>query len=396
MAIVLRTAVLSDVGRVRTGNEDSAVAGPRLAAVADGMGGHADGEVASAIAVSVLRRLETRQQEADLVTDLTSTLDEVNTALRKAIAAGQGEQGMGTTITALLTDGEQLALAHVGDSRGYRLRDGRVEQITKDQTFIQMLLDEGRITPAEARVHPRRSVVLQAMTGEPDIEPQAEIIETEIGDRWLICSDGLSDMLEQDEIQMSLSIPDRLQAAQRLLDLALTRGAPDNVTVVIADVEADGDVEEVPSIAGAALSPPSFTDTSPTLVKRESTRRLVPARIRRPLLARIWVIPIATVLVLGALVGVASIYVNNQYYVGNSNGMVVVFHGVPKLSSVMQRTAVPVDALTADAATTVNSHSISGSKKHVLELLQDFLISACLKSDGQLTAACTAAREVQP
>ena len=388
MSIVLRTVVLSDVGRVRTGNEDAAVAGPRLAAVADGMGGHADGEVASGIAISVLRKLEAQKQHADLVGDLVAALDDVNAALRKAIRAGKGEQGMGTTITALLTDGMQLAMVHVGDSRGYRLRANVLSQMTKDQTFIQMLIDAGKLTPEDAKFHPRRSVVLQAMTGDAEIEPQAEVIETQLGDRWLICSDGLTDVVSAEQITTSLQIPDRVQAAQRLVDLALAAGAPDNVTVLVADVEEDSDVEEVPSIAGAAINPPSFTDTSPTLIEGTPSRRLVASRIRVPLLARIWVIPLATVLVLSMLFGVAAFYVNSQYYVGNSRGELVVFHGVQKLSRVDTRTHVLVREL-HDPTTirAINSHTISGGHHKVLTLIEGLLSQECSLANAEAAKA---------
>lgn len=395
MSIVLRTAVVSDVGRLRTGNEDAAVAGPRLAAVADGMGGHADGEVASAIAIAVLRTLERRTERPDLVAALTANLDDVNAALRKAIAQGKGEQGMGTTITALLTDGEVLALAHVGDSRGYRLRDGALEQITKDQTFVQMLIDAGKLKPEEARHHPRRSVVLQAMTGEGDIEPQAEIIETQLGDRWMICSDGLSDVVDFSEIAASLQIPDRQQAAQRLVDLALAAGAPDNVTVVVADVEADGDLEELPSIAGAAVNVPSLNDTSPTpvLVQGSQPRRMVSSRLRMPILARVWVVPVVTVLVLGVLFSAAAFFVNRQFYLGVKDGRIAVFHGVSQLSRVDQSTSVSITSLQASRQNAFTEHQISGSHERVMTRLREEMAIVC---EDELAALANATPTPDP
>lgn len=387
MRLVLRTAVLSDVGRVRLGNEDAAVAGPRLAAVADGMGGHEAGEVASKIAISVLRELEDTGSETDILDALATTIDRVNLELQRSIAAGEGVQGMGTTVTALMTDGTNLALAHVGDSRAYRMRGDELTQITHDQTFVQMLIDAGKLTPEDAKHHPKRSVILQSLTGDREVEPDISIEEAVVGDRWLVCSDGLSSVIDEADIRESLTIPDRAQAAKRLVDLALGQGAPDNVTVIVADVSQDDEAVEVPSIAGAAVLERKKHDTSP-IVTRPSTRRMVAAKIRRPLLARIYVIPIATVLVLGLLVAGAGVYVRSQYYVGNSKGMVVLYRGVPSLSKVSVRTNVPVSELSDISSKAIDGKDISGHKKDVIFRLKQLLDEACNQQPNPVLAAC--------
>ena len=383
MSLVLRTAVLSDVGRVREGNEDAAVGGPRLAAVADGMGGHAAGEVASQIAISVLRELENSEIDGDVIATLRETLQQANAALRDAANQDKKREGMGTTVTALLAHGDRLGLVHIGDSRAYLLRGGELAQVTHDQTYVQMLVDSGKITPEQAYEHPQRNVVLQSLDGDPDIDPEVSIREAVLGDRWLLCSDGLSGVVDYASIQQTLLIPDREQAAQRLVDLALAAGAPDNVTVVIADVEEDDDPDETPSVAGAAAptkAPPAphltpFVPTSGAIGRRatESVAR------RRPLLARIYVIPAATFVIIALLLAAAGTYVNSQYYLGVSHGRVTVYHGLPSLSRVATRTEV--DAVLLDDATrgALAHHTISGNRKKVYERLRDLMAEACLR-----------------
>ena len=235
MDLILSAAMATDIGRVRTNNEDSAFAGRHLVAVADGIGGLPAGELASRIAIDALATLE----EADLDNPLP--------ALRKAVNAANGRildladanpavDGMGTTVTALLLTPGGLGLVHVGDSRAYRLRSGTLEQVTKDDTFVQTLVDEGVLTPADARVHPRRSLVTQAVQGH-DFIATYEMLSTGPGDRFLLCSDGLSDVISDDEIGAILAEhPDPYGCAASLVSAALAGGGPDNVTVVVADI----------------------------------------------------------------------------------------------------------------------------------------------------------------
>jgi PPM family protein phosphatase len=237
MSLVLHAAAVSDIGLGRTNNEDSAHSGPRLVAVADGIGGMPAGELASAIVIRELTHLdELTEAPADPVATLRDTVAAANQKIRDVSDSDQSSDGMGTTVTALYLSGDQLGLLHVGDSRGYVLHDGAMTQITKDDTYVQTLVDQGLLSPAEARVHPRRSVVMQAVQGL-DYDPACELRKAVVGDRYLLCSDGLSDVVADDAIADALSSePDPVACARLLLMFALEAGAPDNVTVVIADV----------------------------------------------------------------------------------------------------------------------------------------------------------------
>lgn len=239
MTLKLRSAALSHRGLIRSGNQDSVHAGPWLLAVADGMGGMAAGDLASAITIRAVAPLDTGRPDEDLVPALREAVETASAGIRDAVAEDPSRQGMGTTLTALLISGTGtgLALGHVGDSRAYLLRDGELRQLTRDDTFVQMLIDEGVITPEQASSHPRRAVVTQAIQGEP-IEPTYLTLDPRPGDRWLLCSDGLSNVVRADTLAETLtSYPDRQECAQRLVDLALRAGGPDNITVVVADLE---------------------------------------------------------------------------------------------------------------------------------------------------------------
>lgn len=236
MTLILRTAVATDVGLGRTNNEDAAFAGRRLVAVADGIGGMPAGELASDIAVQALSVLEHYPGAPDPVPLLRLIAETANRRIREKTESEELHDGMGTTLTALMLSGDRLGLLNVGDSRCYRLRDGELTQLTRDDTFVQSLVDEGLLTVDEARVHPRRSVVTQALQGL-DYVPTCETLEARVKDRYLVCTDGLSDIVADADIAATLrTVEDRNECAARLIQLALEAGAPDNVTVVIADV----------------------------------------------------------------------------------------------------------------------------------------------------------------
>ncbi|MEV4756560.1 protein phosphatase 2C domain-containing protein [Micromonospora sp. NPDC049559] len=238
MTLKLRSAAVTDRGLIRSGNQDSVHAGPWLIAVADGMGGMAAGDLASTIAIDAISALDVETPEDSLVAALQQAVEVATVRIRAAIEEDPERQGMGTTLTALLfaRTGSCLALVHIGDSRAYLLRDGMLKQITRDDTFVQMLVDEGVISPEEASSHPRRAVVTQALQGE-SVEPAYSTMVPRAGDRWLLCSDGLSNVVRPGTIAETLvSYPDRQQCAARLVDLALRAGGPDNITVVVADV----------------------------------------------------------------------------------------------------------------------------------------------------------------
>jgi protein phosphatase len=230
MSVILRIAAISDRGKARENNEDAVHAGPRLIAVADGVGGGPSGEVASDIVIRSLAALDTDSPPESLSDGFATA----NRRIREAIGARPELDGMGTTLTAMHATGGGLELAHVGDSRAYLWRDGELRQLSRDDTFVQGLVDEGVISAAEARAHPRRSLVTQAMHGA-DVELALATITPRPGDRYLLCSDGLSDYVDADAIAGTLARYDDLdRCARHLVDLALAEGAPDNVTVVVA------------------------------------------------------------------------------------------------------------------------------------------------------------------
>ena len=230
----LRYAVQSEPG-VRPNNEDAAFAGPRLLALADGMGGHAAGEVAASIALRELIPLNDREPARDLVAELRDAVVRANDAIAERTANDPEVAGMGTTLTAIRFAGVRVALAHVGDSRAYLLRNGTLAQITRDDTVVQSLVDEGRLTPEQARDHPQRAMVLKVLTGE-GVEPHVEVREADPGDRYLICSDGLSDYVDDDAIAGTLALPDPQRCTQKLIRLALQNGSQDNITCVVGEV----------------------------------------------------------------------------------------------------------------------------------------------------------------
>lgn len=237
MSLSLRFAAGSHKGMIREGNEDSGYAGPRLLAIADGMGGAAAGEVASSEAISTIVALDEDIPGSDVLTSLGTAVQRANDQLRSLVEEDPQLEGMGTTLTALLWTGQRLGLVHVGDSRAYLLRDGVLTQITQDHTWVQRLVDEGRITEEEATTHPQRSLLMRALGSGDHVEPDLSIREVRAGDRYLICSDGLSGVVSHQTLEETLaSYQGPQETVQELIQLALRGGGPDNITVIIADV----------------------------------------------------------------------------------------------------------------------------------------------------------------
>jgi len=237
MTLALNYAAKSDVGLVRPGNEDSGYAGPTLLLVADGMGGHAAGELASAMAVATIAQLDVNPPDAeDVLPSLADSVDEIGDSIATVIDGEPELTGMGTTVTGLYWLGTRFALVHVGDSRAYVLRDGQLFQMTHDHTYVQTLVDSGSITAEEAAYHPRRSLLMRALDGMNPVEADISLREARVGDRYLLCSDGLTGVVKDDEIEALLLEGEPTGCVTRLVDRALERGAPDNVTVVVADV----------------------------------------------------------------------------------------------------------------------------------------------------------------
>ncbi|MFF2861841.1 PP2C family protein-serine/threonine phosphatase [Streptomyces rubiginosohelvolus] len=248
MSLSLRFAAGSHKGMIREGNEDSGYAGPRLLAIADGMGGQAAGEVASSEVISTLVPLDDDVPGSDLLTSLGSAVQQANDQLRVMVEEDPQLEGMGTTLTALLWTGQRLGLVHVGDSRAYLLRDGVLTQITQDHTWVQRLVDEGRITEEEATTHPQRSLLMRALGSGDHVEPDLSIREVRAGDRYLICSDGLSGVVSHQTMEETLaSYQGPQETIQELIQLALRGGGPDNITCIVADVL---DVDNNDTLAG--------------------------------------------------------------------------------------------------------------------------------------------------
>ncbi|MGW7687595.1 PP2C family protein-serine/threonine phosphatase [Streptomyces asiaticus] len=259
MSLSLRFAAGSHKGMIREGNEDSGYAGPRLLAIADGMGGQAAGEVASSEVISTLVQLDDDVPGSDILTSLGTAVQRANDQLRVMVEEDPQLEGMGTTLTALLWTGQRLGLVHVGDSRAYLLRDGVLTQITQDHTWVQRLVDEGRITEEEAGTHPQRSLLMRALGSGDHVEPDLSIREVRAGDRYLICSDGLSGVVSHQTLEDTLgSYQGPHETVQELIQLALRGGGPDNITCIVADVlDVDGadtlaaQLNDTPVIVGA-------------------------------------------------------------------------------------------------------------------------------------------------
>jgi protein phosphatase len=354
----LHYAIRSDVGHVREGNEDSAYAGPYLLAVADGMGGHAAGEVASSTVISALADLDTEIEADDLLEALVAAMHDANAQLRAMAARDGSLDGMGTTVTALLSSGDQLGVLHVGDSRCYLLRDEVLSQVTHDHTLVQDLVDQGRITPEQANTHPQRSLLMRALDGR-EVEPDLSMRQVRVGDRYLLCSDGLSGVVSGETILEALLGTTPRDAVDRLVELALKGGGPDNITVVVADVVDDDEAIEGALVAGAAAEKgtvpgaelarvgpnpgnPDTTDSAAAKaarIGRGSQRGGLSADdfaedSKRGLGGRRVVFIGVTVVVLLVAAAVASLaWVRGQYYVGVHDGKVAIFQGVPSVGA---------------------------------------------------------------
>ncbi len=399
VSLALRYAARSDVGVVRQGNEDSGYAAARMLIVADGMGGHAGGELASATAVATLAEMADEDlAQGEALTRLAGAVDGAGSTIGLVVTDSPELAGMGTTVTALYWladgDGARIAIVHVGDSRGYLLRDGELSQITHDHTYVQTLVDAGRITEEEAHTHPRRNLLMRALDGVQVAEPDLSVREARLGDRYLLCSDGLHGVVSADEIARILGSREPTVCVTELVDLALSRGAPDNVTVVVAHVIEGVDADALPVVVGAAGEPrvrarlprvhfprdaqvdPNAPDPPPVIDGGPPTSELpmvdaaAPAPSRQPWSRRrkavAWGLGIgAAVLLVVLVVALAgSAWVRAQWYVGTSNGAVAVYQGVstfPSLSTLVTVTDIPVaDLPPLEAGLVTNGISAQG------------------------------------
>lgn len=376
----------SHIGRVRASNQDSGYAGTHLFLVADGMGGHAGGDVASSLATQAVTAVADERFESIEIAQerLVESVKNSAAELIEAVREHPDLSGMGTTVSALLRHNNQVVIAHIGDSRIYRLRGGILEQITTDHTFVQKLVETGRITPEEALVHPRRNVLMRVLgdvAGSVDVD--TAVLDTEPGDRWMLCSDGLCGYATENAIANVLeSEPDAAKAAGKLINLALERGAPDNVTVVIAGVnETNMSATAKPMLVGAASQPLIFdtiTQRLPKIASRiffpvatseeeeyfetadyldtliaEDKRRAAKRRIR-------WSLYLTSALAALALIGIYGyVWTQSQFFVGSDEDSVVIYRGVNAdigsipLNTVVRDTNIPLTSLSQFLRTSV-------------------------------------------
>ena len=395
------SAAISHTGKVRSNNQDSGYAGSNLFVVADGMGGHAGGDVASSIAITRLQALDRPYDStSDAERALRDAISDAAVDLADTVNVRPELAGMGTTVSALIMVDDYAVIAHIGDSRIYLYRDGALTQITTDHTFVQRLVDSGRITPEEARYHPRRSVLMRVL-GDMDTDPELDtfIMPTQPGDRWLLCSDGLSGVVDDPHTAKAMGLglaPGR--TADSLLKQALDGGAPDNVTIVIVDVGGQHPLfSGTPTIVGSASNPtgvevpaarPGRTSwlhpnrqaaNEPTHFEpaAEFLEELIEEDRRRARRRRIgWIVGLALVLVI--LAGAAWLgyqWTQTRYFVGADEDTVVIYQGVQQnigpisLSTPYEDTEIPLDSLSDFARATVEGTISANSLAHARQIV---------------------------
>jgi serine/threonine protein phosphatase PrpC len=368
MFLTLRFAARSDVGLVRADNQDSGFAGPHLIAVADGMGGAAGGDIASSIAMGHLAALEGEGLGQDEALDrLKGAIADAHADIVERAHNDPELSGLGTTVTAILRSGSSLAMAHIGDSRGYLLRDGVLDQVTSDHTFVQHLVDTGRLSQADAENHPKRNLVLRVLGDiDADVPVDISVREARVGDRWMLCSDGLSGVVSRATMLTTLSeVEDPGDCADALIALALAAGAPDNVTCIIGDV-VDIDTppgakskaapnEIVGSVARDRKRPTQGSESSAGRAAKLSSATADEDEEEDPSgrwpRIKPWLLPVAALLVVIAGLGGAYAWTQTQYYVSSDTQHVVIYKGVPQtlgpisLHSVAEVSDLSVSAL---------------------------------------------------
>ena len=348
MTLQLRYVAHSEIGLIRKNNQDSGYASPNLLAVADGMGGAAAGDLASSVAIDAIRKTAAPTDGKQMLGVLADAIRDANDKIAELIESDVSLEGMGTTVTGAMFDGVELGLAHIGDSRAYLLRDGRLERLTHDHTWVQSLVDDGKISQTEAAIHPHRSLLLKVLNGQPTNDPDLTTVSVQVGDRLMFCSDGVCGLIDDDVIEAALQIPDLDQAVQRIVAESLHEGGIDNITVVVADVVESGGSDEV-MVLGAASDQRIRAPGAPrrqlaeddesedTLVTRLTDLEHAPSndeerydpqaphqrRFRRPLIALL-------VLVLIAIAGLGTAYAwtRTQYFVGADSDKVAIFQGL--------------------------------------------------------------------
>lgn len=336
----LKFAIASDTGRIRKNNQDSGYASPNMLLVADGMGGAAAGDLASAVAVTELKEADKRVSGEEMLALLADHLITANQNISELVRADPSLDGMGTTVCGALFDGEQIGLVHIGDSRGYLLRDETLRRLTHDHSWVQSLIDEGRLTPEQAEVHPHRSLILKVLNGQPEHQPDFDLVDVQLGDRLLFCSDGLTGMISEETLAELMAGEDLDEAVASLVDAANAAGGQDNITVALGVlVEDDPTLESVPPVmvgAAATIDIPTpaevttmmaaIVDDEPEIDEEtvrytpESTKR----RFRGPIIVTVL---IAAMITLAGWAGFS--YAKTKVFVGVDGEQVAIYHGVP-------------------------------------------------------------------
>ena len=354
----------TDVGNVREQNEDSLIVRPPLFVVADGMGGHAAGEIASEIAVSTISELAPDHADAEA---LGRAVEEANRDIINAAIAGKGHEGMGTTVTAAILERNRLVIAQVGDSRAYLLHNGELTQLTRDHSLMANMIEAGQISPEEARFHPNRSVITRALGNDPDTVPDLYEINVEEGDRLLLCSDGLYSMLEDSEIAAVMRrISDPQRCATTLVNGAIAAGGHDNITVIVADAE------------GLA----------------HQKRRRVAIRTKVTIA---FVLLLLVGIIAGAAWGGYTYLHNTAYLAETETGMVAVYRGVPgdvlgfSYSELVEETDIPVNKLSPSAASRISENMRVGSVDEALDLIDSYRIELGMSAPTDTTTSSDSA-----
>jgi protein phosphatase len=352
----VRVGARSDIGRARVRNEDSYLVKEPLFAVADGLGGHKGGDVASSLALNTIEASATTGQQEDL----DHLVEQIRQANHRVLERGETDKdlrGMGTTLTALLTGDGKAHVVHVGDSRAYRLRDGALQQLTEDHTLVQRMVREGKLTEDEAARHPQRSVITRALGVEEEIPVDQLTLDVQEGDRVLLCTDGLTSMVGRDRIQEILASEHEPQGAcDRLIDAANRAGGEDNITVIVVDFVSDDAAASVTDpktglVAGRKRDegPERSADGAgvmPAVGEALSGERGRMRWQRWPIWAAV-----AVAVVVAGLIG-TRIYIDRQWYVGDADGKVAIYNGIPatvlglRLSHVQETT--DIDATQAE------------------------------------------------
>lgn len=405
MTFSLRFAAHSEVGRIRKNNQDAGYASPTMLLVADGMGGAAAGDLASAVAATEAARsdsqCEVRTADGEeMLSRIAGMIARSNAKLSDLIEANLELDGMGTTFCGALFNGTQFGLAHIGDSRGYLLRDGELTQLTHDHSWVQSLIDEGKITEEQAATHPHRSLILKVLNGQVHFEPDLAVHDAHLGDRLLFCSDGLSGLVDDPHIHRVLADEEPADAVKKLARMANDNGGHDNITIVIGEVvEADEELDgvppvlvgsatevEIPRSGGPKASPtgagyPTPPSDSDVVVEHgaDEVARYAPTEGKRR-----WPGIIATILAIALVIGggwwATSSYVASRYFIAADDGHVAVFNGLPgtmlgvQMHSLVERTDIPVENLPrfyrSEVETSINVADL-GSAERTIGSLRD-------------------------